>query len=553
MSSRSEEEFNLEEIHVNDLQESDNEEMINYLSSRILAMEESFIQICKNKNFSEQRSPHKDDFQNQENQDDSFHDLSFGKEKPNTSKFSKHLPENKNLNFKENFISYPSNKLEFKYYNNSLQDHYNYTDLIHQLFNEIHLINETLMKVVKSNYEKNEKLCKVVNKFKKMVGQYKTLKLNNHLLSENLSMKDIQLINLEEVIKAYEHEISILRNKEISEFNRREDSNHLSNLNLYNTFSNFGSGGKFGSESPCFGSQKFEDNFNLKETKEFKDFNEFQNYNSERMNLNLNLYEEAFKILNIEKEDLKSQIQNLQYVIFKKEEFTTEISNELQRNIKLLNESKINSENLINEKFRIKNEFEALKKENILLTEYIENLNIKKLDPQEALLMKNKIRKLNTLPDKEFNLEDINFHDNPNFHLSKKICIEDDSINNFMLEDKNEGKNSSDSDSYKQEGQVIIRRTRNSDKSEQSECEKENNHIGICLDNISLNKSSLSVNNFLNLNAQINKSQIQSPENIKQDEGAFTLKKRARTNICLTTSLNSKNYFIFIYNIYNTF
>jgi hypothetical protein len=538
MSSRSEEDSNLEDYHVNELQESDNEEMINYLSSRILAMEESFIHVCKNKNFNERVNHLTDDSPDADHQEDSFHDLSFGKETPKRD--SKNLI--KNFHSNDKIYSHSSQKLECKYSHSLLQDYYNYTDLIHQLFREIHFINETLMKVVKSNYEKNEKLKNIVNKFKKLVGRYKTIELNNHLLNENLSMKDIQLINLEEVVKAYEHEISILQSKEISELHLRHDSNNFSNLNQYHTFSNFGSGGKLSLESPGFGSQKFDENFNLKDIRDFKDFKEFQNYHSERMNLNLNLYEEAFKILNIEKEDLKSQIQNLKNVIFKKEEYTNEISRELQRNIKLLNESKINSETLKNEKSQLKNELEVLKKEKIFLTETIEDMRLKNSENQEtAFLIKNKIRKLNTLPDKEFKLEDINLHENPNFHFSNKICNEEESFNNFFLQEKDEIKSSSDSESNKEVDQVIIRQN-NKINSEESECEKENHQTnGICLDNISLNKSYISVNNFSNLNAiPTNKSKNHSPIHVKQDDKEFTLKKRAKTNICLTTSLNSK-------------
>lgn len=154
-----------EDINPQIFMESDNEEMINYVSNKLLTIEESFVQH----------------FQARENKD--FDDTFCN---------NNYLGENEDQKRMED-------SRVFEY--------------MEDMFREINSINDVLLKIEKSNLTKREKLQSLSEKYRALYEKYYSDKIQNQFLKEELEQRENQVNNLENIINNMENENLELRDK----------------------------------------------------------------------------------------------------------------------------------------------------------------------------------------------------------------------------------------------------------------------------------------------------------------------------------------------------
>ena len=261
------------------------------------------------------------------------------------------------------------------------------------------------MKVVRSNYTKNEKLKCLTSKLKKFLLRYTTLKLNYEMVKENLEFKDTQLINFEDLLKQYETEIEKINNEKNCDSidKQRDESNH------YIVFNTFGS-----NHSDTVIINKNEDN------------------NLISLNEKIVYYEEKIKQTNKDKEEMKNQIVNLREVVNKNEEFMSGVNKELNMTRVTVLELNRKIDQLKNDKLQLKYENDILNKEkstkNLKLKldeEYKSKVEMRNASEKEYLKMKSYNNNFNSTGN-------INSYENANYESCPLSDLQDIEIDNNL-------------------------------------------------------------------------------------------------------------------------
>jgi hypothetical protein len=305
------------DININD---SDNEELINYISHRMFALEESFVEVCKNKSICEESHP----------------------------------------------IHYDGNEISFSHNDNIEQvdinmNKNNYIDLIEQLLHEINIINETLMKVVKSNYTKNEKLNLLSTRYKELFNCYSIIRIDYQMLKTQSHDRENKLNELETIIKNYSEEVYNLnrKNREINEiirFNRNSIKDETPKSYILNT-----------------SEDKDEDLISF-----LKD--------------QVGFYQEVNMQMTKDKNQLKEIIENLKNVIESKSNKITELNLILENHNNYIKQLRASIDKIKSEKLSVCKELEILKNEKLERLQFIEELK-NKLNKHKGKITYNILKK----------------------------------------------------------------------------------------------------------------------------------------------------------------
>jgi hypothetical protein len=229
-----------------------------------------------------------------------------------------------------------------------------------------------LLKIVKSNYSKNEKLKKVSKCYKHVYEKYSTLRINNQIQEEELNLKDNQLNNLDDALKIYETENYDLKLKMDDLAKRRSLL-----------------GGNEGDLSE--GGDNSENN-SLNEVHHFT--NPFMNvkkdhYKSIRVSKShmastnaifkqqekITQYEYMIETLTKEKEELNEVVETLRQNSIKKDEQLEQLNLEILSSKNRLKELELKGTKLKQEKNTLQMEIECLKKDKQRGVKLIEDIN----------------------------------------------------------------------------------------------------------------------------------------------------------------------------------
>lgn len=289
----------------NHIQDSDNEEMINYVSNKLLRLEESFVMQYKHK----------------ENESVNIN-LSF-------SNF-----QDGNCGGRENEVR----PLHIEY--------------VEEIFHEINSINDVLIKIVRSNYTKNEKLQTLGNKYKELCEGYSSFKINYQMQMEELSIKENQILNFEEILRNYENENYDLKLK-VDELSYSLNKLKERQKNI----------------------RKYSEENSILCTEENQGVN-----NEKLLNEKIAFLEEVNQQLTNEKEDLNNIVDILRVNNLKKEENICAILRELDIERAIITTQKDQIKKLKNDKNIVKNEMQVLQKEKDKNNRLVETMKNKKIN-----------------------------------------------------------------------------------------------------------------------------------------------------------------------------